>query len=185
MAGTRHADDSSRRRVESYLRALGRRPTTLSGPARVTTVEVSSPLPLPARDIIALCLRRENFTAIMPDPMQVVRASSAVGELGGLYHFRWRPYRTVPLTWVAYIDSVTPGRQFTDLQAAGPFRYFHHTHTAVDTETGCVYTDTIRFAGPAGRWVDDKLLRPRIAALFRVRHRRMRALAVGTSGQAE
>lgn len=153
----------------------------LDPPADVCEVSVDSWFPQPAGVVIDFCLQRQNFIAIMPDPMQVIWSSTEIGELGGTYHFRWWFKRVIPIHWVAFIDSYQPGREFSDQQVRGFFRYFHHTHTAVDESTGSRYTDTLRFAGPFGPAVDRAVLRGQLLATFRRRHQRMqRMLAVLT-----
>lgn len=97
------------------------------------------------------------------------------------YHFRWWLKHIVPVQWVAFIDSYTPGHEFSDQQVRGFFRYFHHTHTAVDDGTGSRYTDTLRFAGPFGARVDRAVLLGQMRTTFRARHARMnRMLSVLT-----
>ncbi|WP_052690604.1 hypothetical protein [Pseudarthrobacter chlorophenolicus] len=130
----------------------------LDEPGGVCELRVESWLPQPAGVVIDFCLQRQNFVAIMPDRMQVLWSSTEKGQLGGTYHFRWWLKNLFPIQWVAFIDSYTPGRGFSDQQVRGFFRYFHHTHTAVDEGNGCRYTDTVRFAGPFGPWVDRRIL---------------------------
>ena len=148
----------------------------LDAPADVIEVKVESWLPQPADVVIDFCLQRQNFIAIMPEPMQVLWSSTETGELGGTYHFRWWLKHVIPIEWVAFIDSHEPGREFSDQQVRGFFRYFHHTHTAVDDGTGSRYTDTLRFAGPFGPTIDRVILRSQLLAVFRKRHDRMRRM---------
>lgn len=145
-------------------------------PEHVQEMSLSVHLPRPAVQVIDFCLQRDNFPAIMPDPIQVLWASTPGGELGGTYAFRWWFKRVIPITWVAFIDSWDPGREFSDLQVRGMFRYFHHTHTAEDDEDGCLYTDTIRFASHLGPAVDRRILVPQLRATFATRHRRMQLM---------
>lgn len=148
----------------------------LDAPDDACEVTVESWLPQPADVVIDFCLQRQNFIAIMPDPMQVMWSSTPIGELGGTYHFRWWLKRVIPIEWVAFIDSYEPGREFSDQQVRGFFRYFHHTHTAIDEGAGSRYTDTLRFAGPFGPRVDRAVLRGQLVSTFRKRHRRMRRM---------
>ncbi|MEJ5914868.1 hypothetical protein [Pseudokineococcus sp. 1T1Z-3] len=148
----------------------------LDEPDGALEVVVSSWMPRPAAEVVAFCLQRENFVAIMPDRMQVLWCSTEVGELGGTYRFRWWLRDVVPITWVAFVDDHEAGQGFSDQQVRGPFRYFHHTHTAVDEGTGSRYTDTLRLVGPLGTRADRVLVRPLLRRTFRERHRRMRRL---------
>lgn len=145
-------------------------------PASVQEVSLSVHLPRPAAEVIDFCLQGDNFSAIMPDPIDLLWVSSPSGELGGLYVFRWWFKRIIPIKWVAFVDSLDEGREFSDLQVRGAFRYFHHTHTAEVDGDGCVYTDTIRFASLLGPRLDHRLLVPQIKATFDQRHTRMQRL---------
>ncbi|MFC9770505.1 MULTISPECIES: hypothetical protein [unclassified Pseudarthrobacter] len=145
----------------------------LEEPDDVCELRVESWFPQPAGVVIEFCLQRGNFIAIMPDRMQVIWSSTGTGQLGGTYHFRWWLKNLSPIQWVAFIDSYTPGQGFSDQQMRGFFRYFHHTHTAVDEGTGCRYTDTLRFAGPLGPRVDRSVLLGQMRRTFQSRHERM------------
>lgn len=145
----------------------------LDEPAKVCEVRVESWFPQPAATVIDFCLQRQNFIAIMPEPMQIIWSSTEVGELGGTYHFRWWLKHVFPVEWVAFIDSYTPGREFSDQQVRGFFRYFHHTHTAVDEGDGSRYTDTLRFLSPFGSRIDHAVIRGQMETTFRKRHERM------------
>ncbi|WP_157407791.1 SRPBCC family protein [Arthrobacter sp. ZBG10] len=145
----------------------------LEEPDEVCELRVESWLPRPADVVIDFCLQRQNFIAIMPGAMQVIWSSTETGELGGTYHFRWWLKNVVPVQWVAFIDSYRPGSGFSDQQVRGFFRYFHHTHTAVDDGAGSRYTDTLRFAGPFGARVDRTLLVGQLRRTFEARHQRM------------
>lgn len=145
----------------------------LEEPDDVCELRVESWFPKPADVVIDFCLQRQNFIAIMPDRMQVIWSSTDTGQLGGTYHFRWWLKNIIPVQWVAFIDSYTPGHEFSDQQVRGFFRYFHHTHTAVDDGTGSRYTDTLRFAGPFGTRVDRAVLMGQMRRTFRARHERM------------
>lgn len=144
-------------------------------PRGAVTLTLSTDLARTPQEVLDFCLTGEGFTSIMPDPLTLLEMSSETGQLGGTYAFRWWFKRVVPIRWVAFIDSLAPGREFSDFQLRGIFRYFHHTHTCVPTEAGTRYTDTVVFAGPLGRAVDERVLLPQLRATFRERHARMRA----------
>ena len=55
----------------------------LEEPGNVCGLRVESWFPQPADVVIDFCLQRQNFIAIMPDPMQVIWSSTETGELGG------------------------------------------------------------------------------------------------------
>lgn len=169
--------------MEALVSLVGR--TWLTGstphvePARYVTFVAESELDADADEVLNFCLDGMKFSAIMPDPLDYVWATSLKGTLGGVYVFRWWMKRLVPFRWVAVIDSLEPGREFSDLQLRGMFRYFHHTHTCVTTATGkTLYRDTVRYKSAFGPFVDRVLLSRELSRVFTVRHRRM-ALLLG------
>lgn len=113
---------------------------------------------------------------MMPGPITLVRSSSLNGELAGTYEFIWKFKGVVPVRWAAFIDSYTPGLEFSDLQLRGVFRYFHHTHTCAPHVAGCRYTDTVKFRTLLGPALDGALLKREMQRLFAYRHDRMREL---------
>src|SRR5689334_1733968 len=42
----------------------------------------------------------------------------------------------MPIHWVTRIEEWTPGEKFVDLQIAGPYALWHHTHEFEDVEGG-------------------------------------------------
>lgn len=169
-------DDRIREAIDAVGRGVLSGKVRTTAPPRTTTLSLSVDLRRPPPEVLDFCLRREGFTSIMPDPIRIVRTSTPSGELGGTYVFTWWFKNVVPVRWAAFIDSHEPGREFSDIQLRGIFRYFHHTHTCEPAGAGTRYTDTIRFAGPWGHWVDRKVLLPQLKRTFRERHRRMRLL---------
>lgn len=145
-------------------------------PARVQEVSLSVRLPRAAAEVIDFCLQGDNFAAIMPDPIRILWMSAPAAGLGDFFVFRWWLKRIIPIKWVAFFDSWDEGREFSDLQVRGAFRYFHHTHTAEDDRDGCVYTDTIRFASLLGPTLDHRLVVPLLKATFRQRQARMQRM---------
>lgn len=78
-----------------------------------------------------------------------------LGE-GALIKYSLR-LRGLPIHWVTRIEEWTPGERFVDLQIAGPYALWHHTHEFEDAEGGTLVRDTVRYRvpfGPLGRLVD-------------------------------
>lgn len=80
--------------------------------------------------------------------------------------------------WVAEITDFQPGGQFRDIQVAGPFRFWEHTHKMLpDGDDGCVLEDHVEYALPgglAGRLFGSRIVRRQLERVFRYRHRLIR-----------
>jgi ligand-binding SRPBCC domain-containing protein len=83
---------------------------------------------------------------------------------------RW-PFRT---RWIAEHQDFAVGRNFSDVQVAGPFAYWKHTHTfEPDGPAACFLEDRVEYAlpfGPLGRWFGGWYVRRKLARLFEYRH---------------
>lgn len=142
-------------------------------PETTTTMRKSIVLEHAPQAVLDLCLSREGFPAMMPDPFDLQWSSAYDGRLGGTYDFRWLFKGLIPIRWTAFIDSYTPGREFSDLQIRGMFRYYHHTHTCEPHPRGCLYTDTVEFRSLLGSRVDRLVMLGQLKRLFVFRHDRM------------
>lgn len=147
-----------------------------SRPDRVTVMRRSSVLAHSPQEVLDLCMSREGFPAMMPDPFELQWSSTERGELGGTYDFRWLFKGILPVRWTAFVDSYTEGREFSDIQMRGIFRYYHHTHTCEPHPEGCFYTDTVVFRSFLGPHVDRLVMLPQLRHLFGFRHGRMAAM---------
>ncbi|MBF6214409.1 hypothetical protein IU433_27865 [Nocardia puris] len=174
----RNTTDYDPNRYDSILTAVGR--SWMSGkqphirPGRTTTLAIETTLPHDPRTVFDFCLNGINFAATMPDPLEYFWASKLQGELGGLYVFDWWYKRVFPIRWAALVDYYDDGREFSDIQVRGMFRYFHHTHTCQPTDDGGThYRDTIVFRTALGPWMDRIVVAHEMERVFRVRHERM------------
>jgi ligand-binding SRPBCC domain-containing protein len=133
-----------------------------------------SRIPAAAADVFQWHDRPDVFEQLTP-PWERVRVVERTGGIAdgrmilemrvGLLHRRW----------IAQHVDFQPGRQFRDVQVAGPFARWEHTHTVEpDGPAACYLEDRIEYALPlgwlgklaAGRFVKRKLNR-----LFAFRHR--------------
>lgn len=77
--------------------------------------------------------------------------------------------------WVAEHRDYVDGEQFRDVQVAGPFALWEHTHRITpDGPTACVLEDRIDYAlpfGPIGALGGGAMVRRRLARMFEYRHR--------------
>lgn len=76
--------------------------------------------------------------------------------------------------WVAEHHGIVPGREFSDVQVAGPFASWEHRHRLEPTGTDqCLLEDHIDYAVPLGRIgqiVGGKFVRRELGRLFDYRH---------------
>ncbi|MBI3667916.1 MAG: TIGR01777 family protein [Acidobacteria bacterium] len=76
------------------------------------------------------------------------------------------------MRWVAEHRDYVEGRQFKDVQIAGPFRRWEHTHLVEpDGPAACYLEDRIEYALPLGLGLARGHVRRRLERLFRYRHR--------------
>jgi ligand-binding SRPBCC domain-containing protein len=95
-------------------------------------------------------------------------------RVGALIEYRLR-LRGLPVAWLTRIEDWTEGVRFVDVQLAGPYRLWHHTHEfAPDGDGGTVMRDTVRYAlpwWPLGEVAHALLVRRDLAAIFDHRER--------------
>jgi ligand-binding SRPBCC domain-containing protein len=83
-----------------------------------------------------------RFRVVTPAPIRMAP--------GALIDYRLR-LRGVPIRWRTRIERWEPGRRFVDVQVAGPYRHWHHTHEfQADGRGGTVIRDVVRYALPLG-----------------------------------
>jgi ligand-binding SRPBCC domain-containing protein len=105
----------------------------------------------PLQEVFAFFSRPENLAEITPaslrfqmlTPVPIVMKDGAVIDymitLSGL-----------PLRWTTLITEFSPPHRFVDLQLRGPYAYWHHTHSFIETDDGTVVADEVRYALPFG-----------------------------------
>jgi len=77
--------------------------------------------------------------------------------------------------WIAQHVDFQADRQFRDVQIAGPFARWEHTHTVEpDGPSACYLEDRIEYALPLGwlgRFLAGPFVRKKLDRLFEYRHR--------------
>jgi ligand-binding SRPBCC domain-containing protein len=79
----------------------------------------------------------------------------------------------VPFGWRTVIEAWEPERRFVDVQEAGPYRRWHHTHTFEDAPGGTLVGDRVEYElplGPLGEVARALFVERQIATIFE--HRR-------------
>ena len=107
----------------------------------------------------------------------VVTARPIEMRAGTLIEYRLKLHG-VPLRWRTTIAVWDPPRRFVDVQIAGPYRLWHHTHEfEPDGDGGTVMRDVVRYAmpfGPLGEMARRALVERDLAAIFDYRHTAIR-----------
>lgn len=106
----------------------------------------------PPNETFALFADAHRLEAITPPWLgfRVVTPAPIEMRPGALIDYRLR-LRGVPVRWRTRIAVWEPGRRFVDVQVAGPYRLWHHTHEfEPDGGDGTVIRDTVRYALPLG-----------------------------------
>ena len=83
----------------------------------------------------------------MPKNLIDILKYSSIAE-GNELHFKIKVFFGIfKLNWVAKIEKVIPGKEFSDIQIKGPFKYWRHRHIFKQLESGnkCLMKDQIEF----------------------------------------
>lgn len=136
--------------------------------------EKSTELPVSAEVAFAWHCRPGAFERLAP-PWESIELLSTDGVVdGGIARLR---VRMGPLSklWVAEHSNIMPGRSFCDVQLAGPFSRWEHTHSLQPLgQNRCVLTDRIEYRLPlgfVGELFGGRLIRRSLERTFAYRHR--------------
>ncbi len=118
------------------------------------------------------------------EKMEVVEPAPGIrnGD-GGVLRVHLGP---IPVLWKFEHSDYQEGRQFRDVQTAGPFRRWQHTHLFIpDGSAACRLEDRIVYQLPFG-WLGNllggRMVRGKLQRTFEYRHR-VTAEALCASGQ--
>ena len=128
--------------------------------------------------------RREVF-AFFADPLTLERITPAFlrfrittprpieMKAGAVIDYRLRLHG-VPVTWRTRIETLEPGRSFTDVQIVGPYRRWRHRHDFVDVAGGTEVRDVVEYEmplGPIGVWARRVFVARSLDRIFDFRRR--------------
>ena len=117
-----------------------------------------------------------NLEAITPPSLRFHVETPRPIEMrtGTIIEYRLR-LRRVPIRWLTRIEEWEPGERFVDMQLAGPYRLWHHTHEfEPDGTDATIMRDVVRYAlpfWPLGEVAHALVVRRDLAAIFDFRHR--------------
>jgi len=108
-----------------------------------------------------------NLEALTPGWLRFrIVSAPAQLEAGSRLRYRLRLFG-VPVRWLTEITAWHPPRAFTDLQLAGPYPLWEHSHRFTAVEGGTEVYDVVRYRVPGGalapllnrlfvaRWLDQ------------------------------
>ena len=118
-------------------------------------------------DVFAFFADPSNLESITPGWLRfrIVEAPARLTR-GSLLRYRLRLFG-VPVAWWTEIADWRPPRTFTDVQLAGPYPLWEHTHRFAAVEGGTEVYDHVRYRVPGGplaplverlvvgRWLDE------------------------------
>jgi uncharacterized protein (TIGR01777 family) len=132
----------------------------------------------PAEEVFRWHTRPGALERLTPpwEPVEVVERSGGVGDGDrAVLRMRMGPFRR---RWVAEHRDYQEGHHFRDVQVAGPFASWEHTHTVQPEGAGtCTIEDRIEYAlplGPVGRLLGGGLVRRKLERAFAYRHEVLR-----------
>lgn len=131
-------------------------------------------IPAPAAEVFQWHDRPDAFERLTPpwEHVRVVERTGGIADGRLTIELRAGPFRR---RWIAQHGDFQPGRQFRDVQIAGPFARWEHTHTVEpDGASACYLEDRVEYALPLGwlgRFFAGAFVRRKLDRLFAYRHR--------------
>jgi ligand-binding SRPBCC domain-containing protein len=131
-------------------------------------------LKVPANEVFRWHARPGALESLTPpwEPVEVVERSGGI-EDGSRVTLGVR-LGPVCLKWISEHRDYREGEQFRDVQIAGPFKRWEHTHRfEADGPTSCFLEDRIAYALPLGALshvLAGPFVRRKLERLFRYRH---------------
>jgi len=83
-----------------------------------------------------------NFSILTPLPITM--------RPGTIIDYRLSLFR-IPFRWRTVIEAFEPESRFVDVQAAGPYKVWRHTHEFCDVSGGTLVRDRVEYELPLGQ----------------------------------
>lgn len=153
-------------------------PATLSPPEPPVPSHVlarSQLVPRPRAEVFAFFADAHNLERITPPALRfrILTPAPIAMRTGARIDYRLSLFG-VPFRWRTLIEAFEPESRFVDVQLAGPYRRWRHTHTFAEVPGGTLVGDRVEYALPLGRPGDllgGWLVRRQLEAIFD--HRRV------------
>src|SRR5512141_3238148 len=134
----------------------------------------------PRREVWAFFADPGNLEEITPDFLRfrIVTPRPIPMAAGARIDYRLSLFG-VPFSWRTRIEEVVPGESFVDVQLAGPYRRWRHTHRFADAPGGTLVTDRVEYElplGPLGAVAHALFVARTLDAIFAFRRQRVEVL---------
>jgi ligand-binding SRPBCC domain-containing protein len=155
-------------------------------------LERSQVIPRPRAEVFPFFAEARNLETITPNFMRfrIVNPGTIEMREGTIIDYRLRIYG-LPQRWRSRIVNWSPPEYFSDLQEAGPYHYWLHTHSFVALQNGgTLMQDHLEYELPfgiIGDLVHALLVQRTLRRIFAYRRERVTALLVaeGTAQRTE
>ena len=142
---------------------------------KVFTLHRTQRIRRPRSDVFAFFEQPENLARITPPSMgfEILTPPPIIMKEGAVIDYRVRIFG-LSRHWRTLITAHDPPHRFVDEQLAGPYRFWHHTHTFEDDGDATVITDDVRYVlpfGPLGRLAHALVVRRQLDKIFAYRER--------------
>lgn len=150
---------------------------------RVHEIVTEQFVPRPRAEVFDFFAKPENLAHLTPPWLgfRILTPSPIAMKEGALidYVVRLGP---LPTRWRTLITRYEPPALFVDEQLAGPYSFWHHTHTFAERDGGTLIGDHVRYAlpfGPLGEAAHALAIRRQLRAIFAHRRRVLAELYPG------
>lgn len=116
---------------------------------RIHRLEREQLLPHPVDEVFPFFADARNLERLTPPLLRFEVLTPGTIEMreGSLIEYRLRLHG-VRVQWLTRIEEWEPGVRFVDMQLAGPYRLWHHTHTFEASGSGTLMRDEVRYVLP-------------------------------------
>ena len=112
----------------------------------------------PIEEVFKFFAEAKNLERITPSQLSFKIDSQSTEEIQEGTNFVYRlKIHGVPAKWKTNITNWNPPYEFVDWQQKGPYRVWYHNHLFVETESGTLLIDEVKFVLPF-RWISNILV---------------------------
>jgi len=108
-------------------------------------------VPAPLAEVFTFFSEARNLDRITPPWLhfRILKQTDRELTAGTLIYYKLA-WHGLPLAWTSRIEEWRPPKLFVDIQAKGPYRLWHHTHSFAAYDGGTLIKDAVRYAVPMG-----------------------------------
>jgi len=130
-------------------------------------------VPVARDEVFAFFSDPRNLEAITPPWLRfrIVGRSTPEVEQGTVLTYRLR-VRGLPVTWRSRIEEWRPNERFVDVQLAGPYARWRHTHSFTERDCGTLIRDHVAYRLPLGflgHWFAGRFVAADVKRIFEYR----------------